>query len=122
MQKHADKIGIVGASVAALCCLGIPAVLSIVAALGLSFLINDAILAPLLAASLLLVLWGLMAGWKRHHRLAALGLGAAAAVGLFVFSFIHQSTALAVASIAGLILASVLNVALARWPATATLR
>ena len=54
MQTHADKIGIVGASVAALCCLGIPAVLSSVAALGLSFLINDAILAPLLASSLLL--------------------------------------------------------------------
>ena len=51
-RDHIDKIGILGATFAALCCLGISAVLSIVSAIGLGFLIHDAVLLPLLIISL----------------------------------------------------------------------
>ena len=78
VRDHADKVGIVGAVLAALCCQGIPAVLSIVAALGLGFLVNDAVLAPLLLVSVGVVAWGLTAGWRRHGNLAPLVLGIAA--------------------------------------------
>ena len=57
-RDHIDKIGILGATFAALCCLGISAVLSIVCAIGLGFVIHDAVLLPLLIISLFLVLWG----------------------------------------------------------------
>jgi len=39
----AGWIGVAGATVSALCCLGTPAVVSLLAALGLGFLINDAV-------------------------------------------------------------------------------
>ena len=39
LGNQIDKVGIVGAVVAALCCLGITTVVSVVAALGLGFLI-----------------------------------------------------------------------------------
>ncbi len=40
-KDHLDKFGIVGSFVAGACCLGLPAVLSVVAAVGLGFLIKD---------------------------------------------------------------------------------
>jgi len=113
-RDHVDKVGILGAAFAALCCLGISAVLSIVSAIGLGFLIHDAVLLPLLILSLLVTLWGLYSGWKRHGRPAALALGGAAAVVLFISSFVHQSRPVALASIAALVGASVLNVVFAR--------
>ena len=114
VTDHVDKVGILGATFAALCCLGIPAVLSVVSAVGLGFLIHDAILLPLLIISLFVTLWGLYSGWTRHHKLAALVLGGAAAVLLLIVSFVHQSRPIALASIAALIGASVLNVVFAR--------
>lgn len=112
VQDHIDKFGITGAIVSSLCCLGVPAVLSVVAALGLGFLVRDAILVPLLIASLLVVLWGLAMGWRRHRNPAALILGIAAALLLFVSAVPRQSTAVAGLAIVGLIGASVLNVIL----------
>lgn len=109
VRDLADKVGIVGATVAALCCLGVPAVLGIVAALGLGFLVNDAVLAPLLLLSVGVVAWGLAAGWRRHHNPSALILGVVAGLLLFASAFLFRSTLLAYICIAGLIAASVLN-------------
>jgi mercuric ion transport protein len=108
-RDHIDTIGILGATFAALCCLGVSAVLSVVTAIGLGFLINDAILLPLLVLSLLATLWGLFSGRKRHRKAAALTLGALSAVALVVFSYFHQSR-LALISIAALVGASILNI------------
>jgi mercuric ion transport protein len=108
-RDHIDTIGILGATFAALCCLGVSAVLSVVTAIGLGFLINDAILLPLLVLSLLVTLWGLFSGRKRHRKAAALTLGALSAVALVVFSYFHQSR-LALISIAALVGASILNI------------
>src|SRR5258708_13874180 len=98
-KGHIDRFGILGAAFAALCCLGFSAVLSVVSAVGLGFLIHDAVLLPLLVASLLVTLWGLCSGWKRHHRPPALIIGTTGPIGLIVFSFLSQSRTLAVAPI-----------------------
>ncbi len=109
-RDHIDKIGILGATFAALCCLGASAVLSVVTAIGLGFLINDVILLPLLVISLIVTLWGLYSGRKRHHKSAALVIGLLGGVALVVFAYFHQSRLLALVSIAVLVGASILNV------------
>lgn len=111
---HVDKVGILGATFAALCCLGLSAVLSVVTAVGLGFLIKDAILLPLLILSLAITLWGLLSGWRRHHNGAALVLGVLASAALIVFSYFRPSRPLAFSSIAALVAASVLNVVFLR--------
>jgi mercuric ion transport protein len=105
----AESAGLVGATVSALCCLGTPAIVSLLAAVGLGFLINDAVLVPLLLGSLLLVLWGLASGWRRHRRPTALIIGVAAAPLLFAFSVVVPSQPMAYVSIAALIGATVVN-------------
>ncbi|MBI1930357.1 MerC domain-containing protein [Candidatus Poribacteria bacterium] len=107
-MKHLDKLGIVGSLIAALCCLGVPAVLSIFTAIGLGFLINDAILLPLLALFLLITLVGLFAGYRSHLRKAALIVGLVSAVVMFLFLFIFSP--ITYIGLVGLIAASVLNV------------
>lgn len=61
-KRHLDKIGVGGSLFAALCCLGFPALLAILSAVGLGFLVNDAVLIPLLVLFLLVTLWGLYLG------------------------------------------------------------
>lgn len=95
----------------ALCCLGFPAVLSFLTAIGLGFLLKDAILLPLLALFLLVTLYGLHRGFKVHRRKLPLALGAVSSVALFVFIFVSAPGAYV--AIGGLIMATVLNVALA---------
>ena len=113
-MRHLDKIGIAGSIFASLCCLGVSALVSFATAIGLGFLINDAVLLPLLILFLGVTLAGLVLSFRRHHRLQALILGTVSAVGLFVFSFVSQSKPLAYASIAGLVAASILNMLLHR--------
>jgi len=113
-RDHVDKVGILGAAFAALCCLGISAVLSVVSAIGLGFLIHDAVLLPLLIISLLVMLWGLFSGWKRHRQPAVLIVGMIAALSLVVFSFVHPLRPVAFVSIGVLIAASAMNVVLLR--------
>ena len=58
--------GIFGAGVAAACCLGIPAVLAAVGALGLGFIVHDAYLFPLFVGFVGLSLWLLYRSARRH--------------------------------------------------------
>jgi mercuric ion transport protein len=110
-QRNLDKIGIGGAAFAALCCLGFPALLAIVSAAGLGFLINDAVLLPLLAISLLITLWGLYSGIRHHHNWSAFGIGVVGAVSMGL-SIMLGTALLAGVGIAALILASLLNILL----------
>lgn len=74
-QRNLDKIGIGGAAFAALCCLGLPALLSIVSTIVSGFLVNDAVLLPLLIVSLAIALGGLYSGTRHHHHWDAFAIG-----------------------------------------------
>jgi mercuric ion transport protein len=109
-KRHLDKLGIGGALFAALCCLGFPALVSIVSAIGLGFLINDTILMPLLGISLLVTLAGLYLGVRHHGSWLAFVIGAASALALFIFMTVAMNKVFAYISIAGVVAASFLNV------------
>ena len=111
-KGHLDKLGVGGSLVAAACCLGLPAVLSIMGALGLGFFIHDAILLPLLVAFLAMTMTGLWFGYRVHRRIGALVLAGISAVLLFVFIFVYAP--IAYTAVGGLVAASVLNVVLRR--------
>lgn len=66
MARAADGAGVLGALFAALCCAGLPLIVGALSAVGLSFLRNDSILLPLLVASVVVALWGLMKGRDIH--------------------------------------------------------
>ncbi|MGH7545023.1 MAG: MerC family mercury resistance protein [Gemmatimonadota bacterium] len=65
----------VGSAVALLCCAGVAPVLGMVSALGLGFLLRDAILIPLLVLGLGVTLWGLWQGRRCHGRRGPLVVG-----------------------------------------------
>jgi len=86
--RFADSAGVLGAAFAALCCAGTPLIVSAVAAVGLGFLRSDAVLWPLMFASLLVALWGFWTGWRLHGSagpLVVAVVGAAALVAGIVF-------------------------------------
>lgn len=114
VAKHLDKVGVAGSILAALCCLGVPALVSLLAALGLGFLLQEPVRAPLLLSFLLLTLWGLFAGFRRHRHATPFVLGLVAAAALATFSLLHMAPILAGISVGGLVTASVLNVILGR--------
>lgn len=72
--------GLLGAGIAAACCLGIPAVLAAMGAVGLGFLINDAYLFPLFAGFVAISLWFLFATARRHGNLTPFWVGLAGGV------------------------------------------
>jgi mercuric ion transport protein len=79
---------LIGAGVAAACCLGLPLVLSALGAVGLGFLIRDAYLVPIFVGFAVLNLWTLFRSARSHGRLQPfwLGLsgGVVGGVGLFL--------------------------------------
>lgn len=78
----ADSAGVVGAIFAALCCAGTPIIASALAATGLSFLRRDAILWPLMLASLAVALWGFGRGLRLHRARGPIVLGGLGALSL----------------------------------------
>jgi len=68
MRGGGSTLAALAAFVTTLCCLGFPALVGLLSALGAGFLLNDRYLEPLLAGTLLLTL--LIAGLhlQRHHR------------------------------------------------------
>ncbi len=109
-SKHIDKLGIGGSLFAALCCLGFPALLSILSAIGLGFIVNDAILIPLLVIFLLVTLGGLYLGVRHHGSWLAFIVGAVSAVEMFISIVVVGNKVLAGIGIAGLVAASILNI------------
>jgi len=85
--------GSLGSIFASLCCLGFAPVLAALSAAGLGFIINDAILIPLLAVFLGIMLWGLLGSRNKHHSVGPLYIGmagaAAALFGIFIYLPIH---------------------------------
>ena len=67
--------GLIGAGIAAACCLGISAVIAAVGAVGLGFLIHDAYLFPIFVGFIALSLWLLYRSARGHANLAPFWLG-----------------------------------------------
>ena len=88
-QTVADA-GVVGAVLAALCCAGAPIILALLAATGLSFLRNDAILLPVMGVCLAIALWGFVSAKRLHHRPGPLAAALAGTVALVAgVVFVH---------------------------------
>ena len=90
VSRFAGGAGVVAASCAALCCAGAPIILSVLAATGLSFLRNDAILIPVIGVALLVALWGFWTGRRLHGSWGPFVLGVTGSVALVAgVVFIH---------------------------------
>ena len=112
-ERLADGAGVVGAAFAALCCAGTPLIVSALTATGLGFLRRDALLLPLMFASLAVALWGFWRGRRLHGSAGPLLLAIAGAAGLIGgVLFIHGFPAKEViwAGAAALAAASLWNV------------
>jgi hypothetical protein len=83
MRGGGSPLAALAALVTTLCCLGFPALVGLLSALGAGFLLNDRYLEPLLAATLLLTL--LIAGLhlRRHHQPGPVLLSLVAAASVF---------------------------------------
>lgn len=81
--------GLIGAGIAAACCLGLSAVIAAVGAVGLGFLIRDAYLFPIFVGFIAFSLWLLHRSARGHADLApfwlGLGGGVFGAIGLWLF-------------------------------------
>ncbi len=67
MKAFFEQIaGLLGAIVAAACCLGVPVILSTLGAVGLGFIVHDAYLMPLFVGFVGLSLWMLYRSARRH--------------------------------------------------------
>lgn len=92
--RIADSAGVIGAILAALCCAGAPIILSVLAALGLSFLRTDAILLPFMGVALAVALWGFWSDARAQRAYGALTLAAVgAAVLVNGIVFVHGTLA-----------------------------
>ena len=112
-EKIADVAGPLGAVFAALCCLGVPFIVASVAAIGLSFIRRDAILWPLMIASLLVALWGMWRGRQTHGSAGPFAVGLLSGVSLVAgVIFVHGFPAreMIYAGSAGLLAATIWNV------------
>jgi mercuric ion transport protein len=67
VERIADWTGPIGSVFAALCCLGVPWLVAAITAVGLGFLRADAILWPLMIASILVAIAGMWFGYRRHR-------------------------------------------------------
>ena len=85
---HLEKASLVGSILTLLCCVGFGPMLALLGAIGAGFLINDRILAPLLAVFLAVCAAGLFLSFRQHHRWPPLLLHVASAAILFVFTFV----------------------------------
>lgn len=103
IEKHLANLGAGGALLTSLCCLGFSALVSLLSALGLGFLVDDAILQPVLVVTLAIYLGGLGLGYRRHRRWPVLLAGAVAAAANYAFIFLFFQRALAYLAVAALV-------------------
>lgn len=81
------RLGTLSATITTLCCLGVGAAISLTTAVGATFLTSDAVLRPLLAATLLLTVLGSALTWRAHRNPLPLMVTAAAGAWVFIAIF-----------------------------------
>lgn len=111
-QRIGTIVGPLLAGFAALCCLGLAPLLGALSALGLGFLVSDAILIPLLAVSMLWTIWALAGDAKRHHDRRPLWLAVISL--LLAIGGLWVSAMLVGAGLACLVVAAIWNARLVR--------
>jgi mercuric ion transport protein len=95
-----------------LCCAGVAPVLGLLSAIGLGFLIRDAVLVPLLVVALGVTGWGLWQERRCHGRRSPVGLGLAG--GALAVGGLYLWVPLAFIGFGAVILASLWNLRLLR--------
>lgn len=110
MKAYLDRIGPLGTLFAALCCIGTPSLLAFLSAIGVGFLINDAILLPLLIIFLAMSVMGLYASYKGHANRWPLILGGLSSIIIVFFIYGWLLRPLVYIGLLGLIGASVWNI------------
>jgi len=111
-SRRATGAGLVGSGVALLCCAGVAPVIGVLSALGLGFLLRDAILIPLLGLGLGLTVWGLWQGRRCHARSGPLVAGVVG--GVLTVGGVLAWVPLAFVGFVGVIGASIWNLAAVR--------
>src|SRR5262249_24928856 len=101
---HLDKIGVDGWLFAALCCVGFPALVSILPAVGLGFLVNHDMLRPLLIVFLLVAFLGLTLGIPHLRSTWALMVGILSAVTTYGFIYVSFNEVMVGLGIGGLVI------------------
>lgn len=89
MKGLYDRLGPVGSIITALCCLGLPVLVSFLTATGAGFLITDKFLLPLLGLFLAASVWGSYGSYKRHGRRHVVVLSAVGAALTFIGIWVH---------------------------------
>jgi mercuric ion transport protein len=111
-SRRATGAGLVSSAVALLCCAGVAPVIGGLAALGLGFLVRDAILVPLLILGLGVTLWGLWRGRRCHGRSRPLFAGLVGS--LITVGAVLLWVPLAFLGFVGVIIASIWHLAAVR--------
>ncbi len=114
MKAYLEKVGPLGTLFTALCCVGTPGVIAFLSAIGAGFLINDAILLPLLIIFLAASIAGLCFSFKRHKNRWPLILGGVSAFIILFFAYGMFIRPLVYLGLLGLVGASIWNVFLKR--------
>jgi mercuric ion transport protein len=114
MKAYFDKVGPLGSIFAALCCIGTPGLLAFLSAIGAGFLINDAILLPLLVFFLAVSMAGLYYSFKAHRNRWPFVLGGISSLLIIFFIYGLFFKPLVYPGLAGLVGVSVWNVFLKR--------
>lgn len=105
-------VGAIGSIVAALCCIGTPALLALLTSIGAGFLIRDAILVPLLVIFLAVSIWGVHRSVSRHGKGTPRTVAVICSVVIIVA--VWFSPPLVLVGLVGLIAASVWDIYLCR--------
>ena len=105
--RSLDQFGAVGSVIATLCCLGFAPLVALLSAIGVGFLVNDAVLLPLLVVFLVLGGIGLWNAARAHGRFQAVWLHSISALVLVLSAFVIYQRLVVWLSLAGIIGASV---------------
>lgn len=114
MNTYLKSVGFAGSLFSLLCCLGFGPLIAVLSAVGAGFLVNDAVLAPLLLVFLVIGGVGLRATYHRHGRISPLVLHISSAAVVVVFTFALFAVPLVWLGIVGLFTASIWDFVLAR--------
>lgn len=114
MDGHLNKVGLAGSFFTLLCCLGFGPLIALLSALGAGFLINDAVLAPLLIVFLVIGGIGLGLTYRRHRHKGPLLVHLSGGAAVFEFTFVAFVAPLVWLGITGLVAASVWDFVIGR--------